>query len=79
MTLNITVVVCDLQSSNTHTNMVFSLPALFGRLVAESEYCCVVWSVVAGRGRFCLIYPVLRGIFSRGDMGVKDVTMAWIK
>lgn len=44
MNFNIIVIVCDIQSSYP-VNMVFNLPALFGRLMAEFEYCCVV-----GRG-----------------------------
>ena len=43
MNFNI-VIVCDIQSSYP-VNMVFNLSALFGRLMAEFEYRCVV-----GRG-----------------------------
>lgn len=49
MNFNIIVIVCEIQSSYP-VNMVFNLPALFGRPVAEFEYCCVVWSNAVGRG-----------------------------
>lgn len=49
MNFNIIVIVCDIQSSYP-VNMVFNLPALFGRLVAEFEYCCVAWSNSGGKG-----------------------------
>lgn len=47
MNFNIIIIVCDIQSSYP-VNMDFNLPALFGRLVTEFEYCYVVWSIEEG-------------------------------